>query len=125
MCVCVCVCVCVSVCVFGDWEVGQRMAQRYECRENEGWCLPALKLHGDEIKYVPRYSYLGAILEHRMNWKPHVEILRDKGHGSLAALSSLQRSSLPSRAKLLIYKTCIRHLRRSGVKYNMCASCRK
>ena len=43
-----------------------------------------------------------------MNWKSHVEVLRGKAHGSLTALSPLLRSSLSSRAKLLIYKTYIR-----------------
>ena len=70
--------------------------------------LPALKLHGEDIEYVPRCPYLGVILDRRMNWKPHVEVLRGKAHGSLTALSPLLRSSLPSRTKLLLYKTYIR-----------------
>ena len=43
-----------------------------------------------------------------MDWKPRVEVLRDKAHGSLTALLPLLRSSLSSRSKLLIYKTYIR-----------------
>ena len=70
--------------------------------------LPVLKLHGEDIEYVPRCPYLGVILDRRMNWKPHVEVLRGKAHGSLTALSPLLRSSLPSRTKLLLYKTYIR-----------------
>ena len=43
-----------------------------------------------------------------MNWKSKVEVLRGKLHGSLIAFLPLLRSSLPSRAKLIMYKTYIR-----------------
>jgi Reverse transcriptase (RNA-dependent DNA polymerase). len=32
--------------------------------------LPVLKLHGEDIEYVPRCLYLGVFLDRRMNWKP-------------------------------------------------------
>ena len=70
--------------------------------------MPSLKLHGDQIEYVPRYFYLGIILNHRMNWKPHVEVLTGRAHRPITALSPLLRSSLFSRAKCLTYKTYIR-----------------
>ena len=69
--------------------------------------LPSLKLHGEDIEYVPTCSYLGVILDRRMNWKPQVEVLRGKAHGSLTAFSPLLRSSLRSRAKLIMYKAYI------------------
>ena len=55
----------------------------------------SLKFHYYEIEYV-----MGVILDHRMKWRLHVEVLRDKAHGSIAALSLLLRSNLPSRTKL-------------------------
>ena len=70
--------------------------------------LPELELRGDKINYLPRFPFLGVILDHRMNWKPHVKVLMGKTHGSLTVFSPLLRSSLLTRAKLLIYKTYIR-----------------
>ena len=52
--------------------------------------LPVLKLDGNDIEYVPRYLFLGVILDQRMNWKPHFEVLRDKVHGSLTDVSSVK-----------------------------------
>ena len=52
--------------------------------------------------------YLGVILDHRMNRKPHVEELRGKAHRSVAGMLTLLTSSLSSREKILIYKTYIR-----------------
>jgi Reverse transcriptase (RNA-dependent DNA polymerase). len=63
--------------------------------------LPVLKLHGEDIDYVPRHPYLGVILDRGMNSKPHVEELRGKAHGSLTALSPVVRPSLSSRAKFV------------------------
>ena len=40
--------------------------------------LPELRLHHDIIDHVPRYRYLGVILDHRLNWKQHCEALRGK-----------------------------------------------
>ena len=45
--------------------------------------LPTLKLHCDEIEYFPRCPYLGVILDHTMNWKPHVDVLRGKTHATV------------------------------------------
>ena len=74
--------------------------------------LPVLKLHGEIIEYVPRCPYLGVILDRGMNWK----VLRDKSHESLTALSPLLRSSLSSRAQLIIYKTYIRPFLKSRMR---------
>ena len=63
--------------------------------------LHALKLHGDEIEYVPRSLCLGVILDHRMNWKPHVDVFRGDSHGTVTVLTLLLRSSL-------LYKSYIR-----------------
>ena len=57
--------------------------------------LPALKLHGDDIDKVLRCPYIRVILDHRMNWRPDVEVLR-WAHGIIAFLSLLLRP-LPSK----------------------------
>ena len=70
--------------------------------------LPELRLQNAIIEYVPRIRYLGVVLDHKLNWTSHCEVLRGKALRTLTAMNPVMRSSLSTRSKLLLYKSYIR-----------------
>ena len=59
-------------------------------------------------RICPRIRYLGVVLDHKLNWTSHCEVLRDKALRTLTAMNPVMRSSLSMRSKLLLYKSYIR-----------------
>ena len=73
------------------------MAHIHQCREDESCCflqknqaaIARTQVSLDIIEYVPKCSYLGVILNNRMNWNSHFEVLRARAHRSITDLSPL------------------------------------
>jgi len=70
--------------------------------------LPELRLQNADIEYVPRIRYLGVVLDHKLNWTSHCEVLRGKALRTLTAMKPVMRTSLSIKTKLLLYKSYIR-----------------
>ena len=70
--------------------------------------LPEHRIQNAEIEYIPRIRYLGIVLDHRLNWTPHCEVLWGTALRILTAMQPLLRSSLSINSKLLLYKAYIR-----------------
>ena len=66
--------------------------------------FPNLKLCNADIAYVQECHYPGVILECRLNWKTHCELMRAKSFSFLSKSIPLLKSALPQKTKLLIYK---------------------
>ena len=70
--------------------------------------LPKLEMYGRETGITKRALYLGVMMQYRLNWRPHCDLIRGKAHLALRELTPLLRSALPLKTKLLVYSAYIR-----------------
>ena len=70
----------------------------------------SVKMFGEKIPWVSETRYLGLILDERLTWKPHIEHVRNKALGGMAALRPItgRRSKLSLKNKVLLYTSMIR-----------------
>ena len=67
--------------------------------------LPELERQNAKIDYFTRLRNLGAIMDHRLNWKKHCEVLKGKALRSLTAVKpSSTFASLPKGKNKTIQK---------------------
>ena len=62
--------------------------------------FPELIIKNAKIDYVPRVRCLGVILDHRLNWKKHCELLMDKALRSLTTIEPLLRAHFSLKGKM-------------------------
>jgi hypothetical protein len=69
-----------------------------------------ISMFGETIPWVSETRYLGLVLDDKLTWKPHIEHVRAKAIGGMAALRPItgRRSKLSLKNKVLLYKTMIR-----------------
>ena len=72
--------------------------------------VPRLNLYNDYIDYIPKYLYLGVILDQRLNWNEQCQTWSGKASSALSVLRPLFRSSLHLTTQLLVCKAYIRAL---------------
>ena len=69
---------------------------------------PPLTLHGQQVPWSNRATYLGVAIDRRLNMVAHTKKATQAARAALFLLRPLLRSSLPLRTKLQLYKAYVR-----------------
>ena len=100
---------------FSDWRIlinpSKSAAVLFTRRRGRRTETPSpVVMFGETIPWVNQTRYLGLIMDKQLTWKPHVDHVRKKAWGGMAALRSIMGRSgkLSLKNKILLYKTMIR-----------------
>ena len=69
---------------------------------------PPLSLQGQQVPWTPKATYLGVVLDRRLNMTHHVKKATQAARVALFLLRPLLRSRLPLRTKRALYKAYVR-----------------
>lgn len=70
----------------------------------------AMVLQGNELPWLPEAKYLGVVLDSKLTWKSHIELMANRAKAALVSLYALinRRSKLDPLRKIRLYKAVIR-----------------
>ena len=80
-----------------------------------------LNIQNNSIEHTNTYKYLGTVIDPKLNFHKHIELLRNKATNRLNFLkiTSTQKNNINPKNSLKIYRATIRNTMETGASYTL------